>query len=549
MNRRRFLWSLTTAAAAAGGVHAWRRLNSPETPPLPAGEILGASDTRGHRLRGMKFPEPVETLKTPVVIVGGGIAGLSAGWKFVKAGFTDFVILELEPDVGGNARGGQNAITAYPWGAHYLPFPTQESRAVRELLADFGVLRGDPDAVRPVYDERYINFAPRERLYAHGVWHDGLWPQVGVRQRDFDQYRRFQDLMADFRHRRGADGRKAFAIPLDFSARDPDLLALDQLSMRDFLLRHGLDSEPLHWYVNYACRDDYGCRYHETSAWMGIHYFASRDALARDADEDDVLTWPEGNGWLVKRLRERLEPHLVTDTLVWRLSELDRAVLVDAWQPRENRSTRRLAQAVIWAAPVFQVPKVFRELPSTLAAAIGEFQYTPWLVANLSLRGFPEERRGAPLAWDNVLYDSDALGYVVATHQHLTAHRDQTVFTWYQALCDGPPDRERQRLLATPWAAWAERILRDLSKPHPDIRQLVARLDLARWGHAMTRPRPGFVWGEARQRLLNVRDRVWLAHSDLSGYSIFEEANYRGILAAERVLAALGIGFSSSIQP
>ena len=549
MNRRRFLQSLTTAAAAAGGVHAWRRLNPSKIPPLPAGEILGASDALGHRLRGMEFPEPVETLKTPVVIVGGGIAGLSAGWKFVKAGFTDFLILELEPDVGGNARSSQNAITAYPWGAHYLPFPTQESRAVRELLADFGVLRGDPYVVKPVYDERYINFAPRERLYAHGVWHDGLWPQVGVRQRDFDQYRRFQDLMDTYQGRRGTDGRKAFAIPLDFSARDPDLLALDRLSMRDFLLRHGLDSEPLHWYVNYACRDDYGCRYDETSAWMGIHYFASRDALARDADEDDVLTWPEGNGWLVKRLRERLELHLVTDTLVWRLSELDRAMLVDAWQPRENRSTRRLAQAVIWAAPVFQVPKVFRELPSTLAAAIGEFQYAPWLVANLSLHGFPEERRGAPLAWDNVLYDSDALGYVVATHQHLTAHRDQTVFTWYQALCDGPPDRERQRLLATPWAAWAERILRDLSKPHPDIRQLVTRLDLVRWGHAMTRPRPGFVWGEARQRLLNVRDRVWFAHSDLSGYSIFEEANYRGILAAERVLAALGIGFSSSIQP
>ena len=54
----------------------------------------------------------------------------------------------------------------------------------------------------------------------------------------------------------------------------------------------------------------------------------------------------------------------------------------------------------------------------------------------------------------------------------------------------------------------------------------------------MTRPRPGFVWGEARQRLLNAQDRVLFAHSDLSGYSIFEEANYRGVLAAERVLAA-----------
>ncbi|MFZ1642458.1 MAG: NAD(P)-binding protein [Candidatus Contendobacter sp.] len=547
MNRRQFLGSFAAATVAAGGAYAWRRESS-KIPPLPEGEILGASSTLGHRLRGMGFPEPTETLKVPVMIVGGGIAGLSAGWKLRKAGFTDFVILELEPEVGGNARSGANAITAYPWGAHYLPFPTQESRAVRELLADFGVLRGDPYAVEPVYDERTINFAPRERLYANGVWRDGLWPQVGVRQRDFDQYRRFQELMDGFQRRRGTDGRKAFAIPIDFSARDPELLALDRFSMRDFLLRHGLDSEPLHWYVNYACRDDYGCRYDETSAWIGIHYFASRDALARDAESDDVLTWPEGNGWLVQRLRERLEPHLVTDAIAWRLSELDRAVLLDAYHARENRSVRRLAKAVIWAAPVFQAPRVFRELSPERAAAIGAFQYAPWLVANLNLRGFPEERRGAPLAWDNVLYDSDALGYVVATHQHLVAHQEQTVFTWYHALSDRPPDRERQRLLDTPWATWAEKILRDLSRPHPDIRQLVTRLDLVRWGHAMVRPRPGFVWGEARQRLLNVQDRVLFAHSDLSGYSIFEEANYYGVLAAERVLESLSIPFASSIQ-
>lgn len=540
MNRRRFLWSLTAATVAAGGAHAWRRADSSKTPPLPAGEILGASDTIGHRLRTGDFPEPSETLKVSAVIVGGGIAGLSAGWKFLKSGFTDFVILELEPEVGGNARHGRNAITAYPWGAHYLPFPTRESRAVRELLADFGVLAGDPHAVEPHYDERYISFAPQERLYAHGVWHDGVWPQVGVRQRDLDQYRRFQDLMENFQRRRGADGRKAFAIPLDFSARDPDLLALDRLSMRDFLLQHDLDSEPLHWHVNYACRDDYGCRYDDTSAWMGIHYFASRDAVAGDTDNDDVLTWPEGNGWLVARLRERLRPHIVTDALAWRLSELDRAVLVDTWQPRENRSVRRLARAVIWAAPVFQAPTVFRELSREIATAIGEFQYAPWLVANLSLRRFPDERRGAPLSWDNVLYDSDALGYVVATHQHRTAHQDQTVFTWYQALCDGPPDQERRRLLETPWATWAERILRDLSRPHPDIRQIVTRLDLMRWGHAMVRPRPGFVWGEARQRLERAQDRVLFAHSDLSGYSVFEEANYRGVLAAERVLRLVG---------
>ena len=148
--------------------------------------------------------------------------------------------------------------------------------------------------------------------------------------------------------------------------------------------------------------------------------------------------------------------------------------------------------------------------PAELQAAIGEFQYAPWLVANLSLRGFPEERRGASLSWDNVLYDSAALGYVVATHQHLAAHQDRTVFTWYCAV-----RRPAGSRTATPagnavgnMGGW---ILRDLSRPHPDIRERVARLDLMRWGHAMIRPRPGFVWGKARQRLLNTRDRVLFA--------------------------------------
>ena len=546
MKRRQFLSTLA-AASTIGSITTWRWATSSKTPSLPQGEIVGASDTLGHRLRIRQFPEPKETLKTPVIIIGGGVAGLSAGWKLQQAGFTDFTILELEPEVGGHSRYGESAITAYPWGAHYLPFPTQESRAVRELLADFGVLRGDPQAVEPDYDERYINFVPQERLYANGLWHEGLWPQIGIQPAEKAQYQHFQQVIEDFRQRRGADGRKAFAIPIDFSARDPELLALDQISMRDFLLQHGLDAEPLHWYVNYACRDDYGCRYDQTSAWMGIHYFASRDARARDANGDDVLTWPEGNGWLIRRLRERLAPHIVTESLVFRLSALDRAVRVDAYQPGENRAIRRLAQRVIWAAPVFQAPWVFQELSAELKAAIGEFQYAPWLVANLSLRGFPIERRGAPLSWDNVLYDSAALGYVVATHQHLAAHQDQTVFTWYQALCDGPPERERQRLLDTSWAVWAEWILQDLSKPHPDIRKQVTRLDLMRWGHAMARPRPGFVWGTARQRMLEAGDQVLFAHSDLSGYSIFEEANYRGVLAAERVLTALGVPFQSSL--
>ena len=67
------------------------------------------------------------------------------------------------------------------------------------------------------------------------------------------------------------------------------------------------------------------------------------------------------------------------------------------------------------------------------------------------------------------------------------------------------------------------------------------RVDVAANGHAMVRPRPGFVWGDARRRVEAHAGRVHFAHADASGFSLFEEAQYRGVAAAERVLARLGV--------
>ena len=170
------------------------------------------------------------------------------------------------------------------------------------------------------------------------------------------------------------------------------------------------------------------------------------------------------------------------------------------------------------------------------APATDAFEYAPWLVANVTLDAFPMQRAGAPMAWDNVIHDSDALGYVVATHQSLRIHQPQTVFTFYYPLAGSSPKSERERLLNTDWKTWTDFILDDLSKPHPEIRELVSNIDIMRWGHAMVRPRPGFMWSEARRRFTKPFGRIHFAHSDLSGFSLFEEAQYRGVTAAQWVL-------------
>lgn len=531
MYRRRFLQTLL-GSVGAGLIPAPLGLE-----PRPAGDLLGPSFQAGHRLRGGAWPAATEERRIPVLIVGGGIAGLSAAWWLQRQGHTGFRLLELENQAGGNARHGENPVSAFPWGAHYLPLPGVELYWVRLLLAELGVLQGDPEAPEPRYEERHLCFAPRERLFLHGAWQEGLLPKRGTSRRDREQYRRFFARMDELRALRGNDGKRAFALPMEESSRDPALLRLDLGSMQDWLLEQGFDSPYLHWYVNYACRDDFGCDYRQTSAWAGLHYFAGRTGNGEDAQAGAVLTWPEGNGWIVRRLLEKLNPWVLPRQLAIRMQDFSDEVAVDVFDLEQNRVVRWRAQQVVWAAPSFLLPHVCPGLPAAVHRAVRDFDYAPWLVANLTLADFPAAWPGVALSWDNVLYQSPALGYVVATHQAWRSRQQGTVFTYYFPLSGVTPAEGRRLLLERNGYDWSEAILADLSRPHPDLRTLATRLDIFRWGHAMIRPTPGFLWGGARRVPAGGWGRIHPAHSDLSGFSLFEEAQYRGIVAAQRVLA------------
>jgi hypothetical protein len=152
------------------------------------------------------------------------------------------------------------------------------------------------------------------------------------------------------------------------------------------------------------------------------------------------------------------------------------------------------------------------------------------------------------LAWDNVIYDSPTLGYVVATHQSLRTFVGRSVWTFYWALAEDSPSSNRELLLEKDWGYWKEAILDDLARAHPDIRSCVSRIDILRLGHAMIRPTVGFFSSEERQRLAKLDGRLLFANSDLSGLSLFEEAQYRGVKAADRALRWLGGQGASKLE-
>ncbi|MFX8129739.1 hypothetical protein ABTL10_19110, partial [Acinetobacter baumannii] len=113
-------------------------------------------------------------------------------------------------------------------------------------------------------------------------------------------------------------------------------------------------------------------------------------------------------------------------------------------------------------------------------------------------------------SWDNVRYGSVALGYVDARHQSLDPTPQAPLLTAYLAL----PQSRRAELLSEPWQHWAKLVLDDLAGTHPDLPAKVERIDLCRFGHAMSLPVPGLRGSAALTALNDARGRVVFAHSD-----------------------------------
>ena len=225
----------------------------------------GTSDTRRASTRAESWES------AGVVIVGGGVAGLAAGWRFLRAGFDDFVLLELEEAPGGTARSGsEHGVVPYPWGAHYLPAPMKENRALVSLLDEMGVLEGSDAEGEPVVGEQFICRDPEERVFYRGRWYEGLYLQAGRTEEDARQLRLFNAEVDAWAAWRDSRGRRAFAIPVASSSDDAEAAALDRISIAEWMRAKGFDSERLRWLVDYACRDDYGLGSEQASAWAGL---------------------------------------------------------------------------------------------------------------------------------------------------------------------------------------------------------------------------------------------------------------------------------------
>ena len=504
------------------------------------GDWVGTKHERGHRMRDLKsgsLPLPTLQKRAGVLIVGAGVAGLACARALAQRGVDDVHLFDLEDAAGGNSRGHRIAGMACPLGAHYLPVPGEHATEIAQLLDELGLRRMVHG--QAVYDERHLCHSPQERIYIDGEWRDGLLPPVDAlptneQASTLAQYRRFGQLVSEAG--RGA----AFTIPTWRSAWRAELDAIDATTFAQWLDARQFTAPALRWYLDYCCRDDYGGGSQEVSAWAGLHYFASRHGFhapgAEHEERDGILTWPEGNAWLVNRLAAGLGDRIHTGMVAMRATPGRHEVDVDMWNAKESRLERWTARNVVLAVPLFVAARLLESPPTALAGAAARMRYAPWMVANLHLDTALDDRRGAQASWDNVVYATQSLGYVDAMHQSTRPHPGPTVLTSYWPWGAAPAHREA--LLKEAWSTRAALVVEELARAHPDLPAKIRQVDLMRYGHAMSIPVPGVRSSAALGALQSSRGRIHFAHSDLSAYSVFEEAYFHGVSVAKRLAAA-----------
>nr|WP_309756664.1 NAD(P)-binding protein [Flavobacterium sp.] len=494
--------------------------------------LSGTNHILGHRLRTKNFPKPTKQIHIPFLIVGGGIAGLSAARQFSKKGIHDFLVVELENHLGGNSSSGENKYSKYPLGAHYLPLPNKADQELLDFLEEEAIIQGYDHEGFPIFDVQQLTFAPDERLFYRNNWQEGLVPKIGNTTDDDAQIQDFFLKMSTFRTRKDKDGVYYFDIPLAKSSQNPIMRALDKMTMLQWCAQYGYTAQPLLNYIDYCCRDDFGLGIKEVSAWAGIHYFAARKKDTAPDGNDTVLTWPEGNARLASHLKKHTHSKTLTNHIVFDIKIENNKVIAAVYDAQNQTSLEIIADKVIMATPQFVNQYLFKDRKKITK----DFHYAPWFLATLVVSEFPDNG-SFPLCWDNVIYGSKGLGYIYDQHQTVQQIQPKKVITYYYSFSTLEIKKNRRLLYSQKENYWKQIVLNDLKMAHPTIESFIEDIYIHRLGHGMISPVPGFIFGQAKKEAsASIDNLIFFAHSDLAGISIFEEAFHQGINIVNTIL-------------
>jgi hypothetical protein len=457
-----------------------------------------------HALRdGRGFTMPKPKRHVPIVIVGGGPSGLCAARAL---GDRPYLLIEKEPQVGGNATGGFWRGVGYSSGTSY-----NNDAEVKAVAKELGVPLYELDSVDGIIIKD--QFVPD--FLASGL-ERAPYPQA-VR----DGFRRFLDRYRKF----DPDTDRQHLDNLPFA----EILKDYPKEMTDFFDAFGANS--------------WGARVADTSAYVGIEAAQWMGGL-----EPQRYAGAAGFGPLTtalgKEVAKRGADRLLTGASVVRVQQDGNRILVGYVPPGSlpgEASVAPLAvecvsaDTAIVAAPKFIAKHLVAGLPDDQKEAMGRLRYEPYMVANLCFDGVVHEA-----CFDTNVPGSDVIADFVCadwpvTHGKGPAERP-TVLSCYMPL----RNEERALLLdESQVRARALLALDHIDRWFPGAGKRCREIRVRLRGHPMHASLCGMItrYGPLSQRPLGA---ILFSGTDgAGGVSEFATALTSGRAAAAKAIASL----------
>jgi monoamine oxidase len=470
-SRREFIKYVVVGSVAAGCPIDSTLLAASDPQPRSAPVVEGEHFSVCHQVRdGHQFARPDATRKVGIVIIGGGVAGLSAAY-FLRG--QDWLLLEKEDHFGGNAY--QEEYDGQPFGTgSAFAFKGDHGDQLASELGLHMPLINCPDPT-------IVN-----RTFVPDTWNSGL-DHLPYPKEVRDSFKKFRN--------------EAMKIKIE-----ERMAELDARPFTDFTADYA--PEVQQWWDGYG-PSNWGAITEDTSAYVGL------DAIQGTIKGDDAqrVILPGGLGCITHKLVEVLEPKykecMLGNATVVAVVPDKEGVRVTYFH--EGKLTTVAAKAVLMCTAKYITSRLVTGLPQDQMLAMHKTRYAPYPVVNI-IFDKPVYNRG----YDTWCPGNSFTDFIVAdwtVRDRPGYHQKHNILTFYTPLRENKRftllDEENCKSLGA-------RVLADFQKLLPEFQSDPMEVRIYRRGHPMFMATPS-QYTKNRVAAAHPMDRVYFGNADSGG--------------------------------
>jgi monoamine oxidase len=497
--------------ALAGGWFAFRGLaastaQAASGKTFPKGTWAGNFPSYCHDIVRDNKPLPpvAASRKAEVVIVGGGLAGLSAAYKLRDM---DVLVLEHLDRIGGHALRDRWSDIWYSGASAYFVAPEPP------LDALYDELKLPMKKIHEPGDSAILAWNPVSDMFGAGI------NKLPYPQRVKDDFIRGKKEWLEM-----ADSDDYPVMPLGDTSEASK--ALDSMTFADWLMKDRKYHPAVKGILDLYCRSAFGAPSStDVSAFAGLNFWLS--------EFGDRFTFPGGNAQCAEILRDNIDAaganRIVSGATVVQVENTTTGVKV-TYVDRLGRPSAVEAKAAIVACPKYIAKHVVKGIPADQLAAMNELHYGTYLVANVLCTTPISE--SAYDTWTDVASFTDFIVADWVTRAPGEKRPGKQVLTVYYPLGYA----NALILNDDVYDTFRNEVVMHLDLLYPGAEAKIEDVRLYRWGHALCHAGPGWY---TKQSEINRRPlgRILFGHSDNQGLPAFESALAEGLLQSEAARA------------